>query len=152
MDDVPPRQPSDASAGVISLLLAHGVAPTRQRIQIATLLLERPQHLSAEQVLVRVRASGQHVSKATVYNTLGLLTRKGLVREVVVDPQRVVYDSNVAPHYHLYEVDTGRLEDIDPAAVSVAGLPSLPPGTVIEGVDVVVRIRSRPAEPSASGV
>lgn len=152
MSDEPSRPPRAAPEGVTSLLIAHGVAPTQQRLSIATLLLERPQHLSAEQVLLRVRAGGRPVSKATVYNTLGLFARKGLVREVVIDPQRVVYDSNVAPHHHLYEVDTGRLEDIDPAAISLASLPALPPGTVVEGVDVVVRVRSRPREPGSSGV
>ncbi len=152
MSEEPSRPPQAAPEGVISLLIAHGVAPTPQRLSIATLLLERPQHLSAEQVLLRVRAGGRRISKATVYNTLGLFARKGLVREVVIDPQRVVYDSNVAPHHHLYDVDTGRLEDINPAAITLEGLPALPPGKVVEGVDVVVRVRSRPREPGASGV
>ena len=55
------------------------------RVALAALLLERPQHLSAEQLYGRARAAGLRVSKATVYNTLGLLARLGLVREVVVD-------------------------------------------------------------------
>jgi len=130
---------------IAELLRGHGIGLTQQRIEIAGMLLERPQHLSAEQVLSQVNAAGGSVSKATVYNTLGLFAEKGLVREVIVDPSRVFYDSNTDPHHHLYEVTTGRLEDIDPALVSVARLPALPPGTVVEGVDVVVRVRG-PAE------
>ena len=68
------------------------------------------------------------------------------MREVIVDPSRVFYDSNTRPHHHLYEVTTGRLEDIDPAVVSVASLPALPPGTVVEAVEVVVRVRQPAGE------
>jgi Fur family iron response transcriptional regulator len=137
--------------GMAAALLAHGITPTRQRTEIAAILLERPQHLSAEQVLVRIRESGRRVSKATVYNTLGLFSRRGLVREVIVDPQRVFYDSNTAAHHHLYEVDTGRLLDIAPAAVSIGALPALPAGTVVEGIDVVVRVRRRGVSPDPDG-
>jgi hypothetical protein len=36
----------------------------------------------------------------------------GLVREVIVDPNRIFYDSNVGQHHHLYHMDTGTLVDI----------------------------------------
>ncbi len=137
--------------GMAAALLAHGITPTRQRLEIASILLDRPQHLSAEQVLARLQESGRQVSKATVYNTLGLFSRRGLVREVIVDPQRVFYDSNSAAHHHLYEVDTGRLLDISPAAVSIGALPALPAGTVVEGIDVVVRVRRRPGASDPAG-
>jgi len=130
---------------VAEVLHAHGIAPTQQRIDIAAVLLERPQHVSAEQLLGRVSVLGGQASKATVYNTLRLFAERGLVREVFVDPTRVVYDSNTHPHHHLYEVESGHLEDIDSSLVSVASLPDLPPDTRLEGVDVVVRVRrSRP--------
>ena len=67
-------------------LNAHGIVPTLQRLQIARVLLSRPQHLSAEQILGMVNRERGHVSKATVYNTLNLFARKGLIREVIVDP------------------------------------------------------------------
>jgi Fur family iron response transcriptional regulator len=123
------------------ILHERGIAPTRQRVDIAGILLERPQHLSAEQVLSRVSAEGGRASKATVYNTLGLFAEKGLLREVIVDPNRVFYDSNTEPHHHLYEPTSGELQDIEPTAVSVERLPELPPDTEVEAVDVVVRVR-----------
>jgi Fur family iron response transcriptional regulator len=126
---------------IAQLLHARGISPTQQRVEIAAVLLERPQHLSAEQILRQVGAGGGQVSKATVYNTLRLFAGRGLVREVVVDPSRVVYDSNTRPHHHLYDVESGSLEDIDPKLVSVAKLPDLPPDIKVEGVDVVVRVR-----------
>ena len=88
-------------------LAQHGVAPTPQRLEIAEILLERPQHLSADQILELLRQKGSRVSKATVYNTLKRFARAGLVREVLVDPSKVFYDSNTSEHHHLYDVSTG---------------------------------------------
>ena len=126
---------------VIDRLKAAGVTPTQQRVEIAQILFRQPQHLSAEQVLSEVNVQSAMVSKATVYNTLGLFAEKGLVREVIVDPTKVFYDSNIAEHHHFYNVDTGRLTDIDPTSVKVEALPQLPAGTVADGVDVIIRVR-----------
>lgn len=126
---------------VVELLKAAGINPTQQRIEIAQILFARPQHLSAEQVMTIVNSSGEVVSKATVYNTLGLFAAKGLLREVIVDPSKVFYDSNIDAHHHFFNIDTGTLTDIDPAQVTVEKLPTLPEGTVADGVDVIIRIR-----------
>lgn len=126
---------------VIERLKTAGVTPTQQRVEIAALLFARDQHMSADQVLALVNDAGSSVSKATVYNTLGLFAEKGLVREVIVDPTKVFYDSNTSNHHHFYNADTGRLTDIDPATIKIQDLPVLPSGTVAEGVDVIIRIR-----------
>ena len=60
-----------------------------------------------------------------------------------MDPNNVFYDPNTRPHHHFYNVDTGELADIDAAEVEVQGLPELPEGMVTEGVDIIVRVRSR---------
>ncbi|HET7923054.1 MAG TPA: Fur family transcriptional regulator [Gammaproteobacteria bacterium] len=124
-------------------LTAHGVIPTAQRLQIAEVMLCRPQHLSAEQILAAMKRNGVRVSKATVYNTLKLFSEKGLVREVVVDPNRMFYDSTTGPHHHFYNADTGELADIPPQDVQIARLPALPPGTREDGVEVIVRLRKQ---------
>ena len=97
--------------------------------------------MSAEDVYREVNASDQQVSKATVYNTLGLLAEKGVVREVIANPSKVFYDPNTAPHHHFYDEETGALTDIDGTDVQVVGLPPLPPGSNLQGVDVIVRVR-----------
>ena len=132
--------PLDKDA-VIALMRGHGITPTPQRLEIAQILFARPQHLSAEQVLGRVNESRVHVSKATVYNTLGLFARKGLIREVIIDPAKVFYDPTTVPHHHFYNVDTGTLMDIEADAVELKRLPELPRGTVAAGVDVIIRVR-----------
>lgn len=133
--------PPIARDDIPALLHGAGVTPTSQRVQIAAILLERTQHLSADQVLARLGESGAPVSKATVYNTLGLFAERGLVREVIVDATKVFYDSNATHHHHFYNVDDGTLTDFPPSAVVIEQLPPLPSGTLTDSVDVVVRIR-----------
>lgn len=124
-------------------LKKHGIKPTAQRLEIARLLLPDPCHLSAEQVIARLRADGSRVSKATVYNTLKLFCRHGILREIAVDPSRMFYDSMTAPHHHFYNEDTGELIDIDPSQLRIASMPSLPKGTIEQSRDLVVRVRNR---------
>lgn len=125
------------------LLRRHGINPTRQRIEIAYAILSRCEHVSADRILALANDRATETSKATVYNTLKLFVEQKLIREVIADAGRVFYDPNTAPHHHFYNVDTGELTDIDARAIEVTGLPPLPQGAVAEGVDVIVRVRSR---------
>jgi Fur family iron response transcriptional regulator len=127
----------------------YGIQPTLQRLQIARVLLVREQHVSADQVLEMVNAGGNRVSKATVYNTLGLFARKGILRQLNVDPNRVFYDTNNSRHHHFYNVDTGELSDIDSTKIPVEQLPEAPEGSVIDAVDVIIRVRQTPHKGSS---
>lgn len=126
-----------------AILEQHGIRPTSQRVKVAELLLTSPRHMTAEHILVCLRQSDGHVSKATVYNTLNLFVAEGLVREIHADPERCVYDSTMAPHHHFQNVDTGEMTDIRPEDLAFARLPELPAGTEIESVDVVIRVRRK---------
>lgn len=128
---------------IASRLASHGAKPTTQRLKLAELVFERPQHLSAEELLKAARSRGISVSKATVYNTLKLFVECGLLRELVVDRDRVYYDSTVHAHHHFYNVDTGEMIDIPQEAVSLAGMPVAPQGTEQDGVEVIIRVRNR---------
>lgn len=127
---------------VVALLRGHGIHPTAQRVLIARVLFTQCAHLSAEDVYRLVNADNRRVSKATVYNTLGLLADKGVVREVIADPTRIFYDPNTLPHHHFFDVTTGELTDISAEQIHVSGLPPLPNGAQLEGVDVIVRMRA----------
>ena len=124
------------------MLRGHGITPTHQRMEIARTLFSRCEHLSADQVLARVNQCSAETSKATVYNTLKLFVAKKLIRQVIVDPVRVFYDPNTAPHHHFYNVDSGALSDIDAGEVELSRLPALPAGMVTDGIEIIVRIRN----------
>ncbi len=128
----------------ISELLSHyGINPTVQRQDIASLLLYQDRHLSAEDILTEVNKYCVRASKATVYNTLNLFVSKGLLREVVVDPQRIYYDANTRPHYHLYNLDTKKLTDICSDDLEISLLPNLPSELELDGIDIVVKVTNK---------
>ena len=120
-----------------------GIRPTPQRVRIASLLLSAPQHLSAEQILASLRSSGARVSKATVYNTLNLFASHGLIRQLSVDGARAWFDSNVDAHYHFHDVASGALIDVPVPDVEFSRLPPPPPGTEVDGIDLVIRLRRK---------
>ncbi|WP_275096397.1 Fur family transcriptional regulator [Sedimenticola hydrogenitrophicus] len=134
---------SEHRKNIVQLLRSHGISPTVQRVKIASTMLLRPQHLSAEQVLTLTNQTGRPVSKATVYNSLGLFARKGLIRELFVDQERAFYDSSTHPHHHFYNPLTQEICDIDPESVSVNLNAQPPADTEISGIEVVVHLRPK---------
>jgi len=131
----------DPEQDIAEQLRSVGITPTQQRLQIAELLFSRQQHISADQILAMVNLRGARASKATVYNTLGLFARKGLLRELIIDPTKVFYDSNISPHHHFYNLDSGELTDISPQQMELVSLPEPPDGTRVDDVDIIIRTR-----------
>jgi Fur family iron response transcriptional regulator len=140
-----PTVPSQvlARADVERLLIDHGVKPTQQRVVVAEVLLAQPAHMSAEQIISALAATGSRISKATVYNTLKALTDSGLIRQIHLDPDRSVYDSTRATHHHFHDVESGTLWDIKPDDIVFSRLPPLPEGMEASSVEVVIRVRRR---------
>ena len=128
---------------IARVLRQNGAKPTAQRMALAEILFSQPQHVCAEDLLDNARDTGMRVSKATIYNTLNLFVRSGLLREINVDANRRYYDSTITPHHHFYNVDTGELVDIPRGSVRLADLPDWPPGTEPAGVELVVKVRQR---------
>ena len=122
---------------------ASGIGCTSQRLLVGQVLFARDQHVSADRLLAMVVAAGARVSKATVYNTLNLFADHGLVRALQLDGDYTVFDSNTAPHHHLYDERSGELCDVAVDEVAFAKLPQLPAGTELAGLDVVLRVRRR---------
>ena len=118
-----------------------GLRTTRQRLALAKLLFgPGNRHVSAEQLHGEAVEAQVRVSLATVYNTLHQFTAAGLLREVVVEPGRSYFDTNVEDHHHFYFEETGRIEDIPGHALRVLDLPEAPAGTRVARVDIVVRV------------
>jgi Fur family transcriptional regulator, iron response regulator len=127
---------------ILARLRAVGLRPTRQRLLLARLLLENGnRHVTAEQLHGEASTSDLQVSLATVYNTLHQFVEAGLLQQVVVEPGRSYFDTNMADHHHFFCEPGGLLQDIPACTVTVRGIPLPPAGTEIDRVDVVVRVR-----------
>lgn len=119
-----------------------GLRPTRQRLSLAAILFGvGDRHVSAESLHQEALAARIHVSLATVYNTLNQFKAAGLLREVAFEGDRTFFDTNTSNHFHYYLEDTDQLVDIGSTGLEVKGLPELPPGTEIDRIDIIVRLR-----------
>ena len=124
-------------------LKLYGLRPTRARTRIGMMLLDKPKHLSADQVHEKLKQKGYTISKATVYNTLNAFSECGIVSEVTIDPSRIYYDSRTTPHHHFFNIDSGQLVDIASDDMIVENIPRLPDNTQIQDLEIVVKISNK---------
>lgn len=126
----------------ITQLERHGVRPSAQRVAIAEYVLHTDSHPSADQVWQQVKARFPMVSRATVYNTLQLFVQKGLLRELALSDDAMVYDPVTAPHHHFIDESTGAIHDVPWEAVKVSKVDGLA-GFEVREYQVVMRGRKK---------
>ena len=85
---------------------------TPQRLAILEFLEGNRDHPSADDIYRKVKTGFPTMSRATVYNTLDLLCRRGEIAELTVDPQRRRYDPDTSAHHHLICRSCGLIVDI----------------------------------------
>lgn len=118
-------------------LLAAGVQPTAQRIAICRYVLCQAEHPTADQVKEWADRNFPKLSLATVYNTLNLLVRAGLLKELrFPHREKAVYDNNVSPHFHFLDEKSGELFDVSPEEVEVS--PKLKSMFQVKSVEVLL--------------
>lgn len=153
---MPRRPPPDLA--LVQRLRQAGLRPTRQRLAVAAVVLRRPCHRTAEEVVKALQSHAPNaqdatdlkaseapqaapVARATVYATLAQFARAGLLRELHTGAA-VVYDSNPSLHPHWLDVDSGQVHDLPPGVqLRVDGLEGLPPELRIEDVQLMLRVR-----------
>lgn len=128
------------TSDAIERLREHGIQPSAQRVAVAEYVLSTDEHPSADRVYARVGGRVPMLSRATVYNTLNLFVKKGLLRQLVIAEGKVVFDPHVAPHHHFVDDATGEIHDLPWDAVKV-GRVAPPKGFEVRDVQVVLRGR-----------
>ncbi len=94
-------------------LRAAGSRISSQRRAIVEYLSSCVSHPSARQIFHEVRKKQPDLSLATVYNTLGVLARMGLIKVMQFDSSDNRYEPNTAPHINLICVSCGTIEDLE---------------------------------------
>ena len=123
-------------------LRSAGLRPTRPRLALARLLFDAGhRHFTVEELHKEAIAAAIPVSLATIYNSLHQFTAAGLLREVVIAPGRLYFDTHVDEHHHFFCEATGMLQDISEKDIAVLGIPAPPVGTAISRVEVIIRLR-----------
>src|SRR5437588_10559176 len=103
----------EASLDTAALLRRHGVQVTAQRLAVLRAVSERP-HRTAAEIDAAVRAEIGAVSLQAVYDALGVLTEKGIIRRIQPAGSPARYEDRVGDnHHHLICRTCGRMVDVD---------------------------------------
>ena len=84
-----------------------GLRSTRQRDTILDVFLSTHQHVSVEELYLKVKRSNPGVGQATVYRTLKLFAEAGLAREILLHDGQTRYEHVMAGEHHDHLVCTG---------------------------------------------
>lgn len=95
---------------------------TAERKEIFHEIIEAQEHFDADSLLLRLRSKNRSISRATVYRTLDLLLKLGLVRKSCVGDRSAVYESVIgwARHGHMVCMNCGRVVEFRVAQIDEA--------------------------------
>lgn len=94
-------------------LREHGVQVTAQRMAVLRAVSARP-HCTADDVAESVRSEIGAISRQAVYDALGLLVEKGIVRRIQPAGSPARYEDRVCDnHHHLICRRCGKTVDVD---------------------------------------
>ena len=107
------------SGEIVKKLSEHGYRLTPQRMMILSAIENSDGHISAEEIYAQVAARYPQVNISTVYRTLELLKRLGLVTETDLGDGRVRYHPlGKGHHHHLVCTECGAIIDLDETVLS----------------------------------
>jgi Fe2+ or Zn2+ uptake regulation protein len=106
------KRPLDTTAIRLALEKA-GWRFTRQRAAVYDYLSAVESHPTAEEVFAAVRPRIPKLSLATVYKALEALVDSHLASKLASSDGPARYDCRSEPHYHLCDVRTGEIRDLE---------------------------------------
>ena len=104
----------ERSGDIIGKLSEKGYRLTPQRMMVLAAIEKSANHISAEEIYAQVVAKYPHVNISTVYRTMDLLKRLGMVTETDLGGGRVRYHpADKGRHHHLVCQECGAVIDLD---------------------------------------
>ncbi len=94
------------------ILKQYGISATCQRISVLLELLSRQDHPRAEDIYTGLLQAGHFLSRATVYNTLNLFSRHGLLKALHIETESLRYDVEMDEHSHFLCEGCGRIFNV----------------------------------------
>jgi Fur family peroxide stress response transcriptional regulator len=104
-------RPQEIEQELIASLREKGYKLTPQRLEIIKLLSQDKSHPGAVDILEKVRQKAPKISMSTVYYTLDMLKKEGLIRELEFYEKDNRYDITVSDHINLICRKCGKIED-----------------------------------------
>jgi Fur family iron response transcriptional regulator len=121
-------------------LRQNSLRPTKQRVIIANYLFDGVnKHVTAETLSNKLLKMKAEISLATIYNTLHDFYEKGLLKKLMINSERIYFDTNTEHHHHFYSKKDQKLIDIN-VDMKVSGLPNPPKNKKINKIEVLVHL------------
>ena len=129
----------------IEKLRSSGLRPTKQRIEICELLFNRKKtfHFTINDIFkILQKESSKKISLATIYNTVGSFKKKGYLKEISVNKDKIYFDTNTSDHHHFLDINTNELIDLKNEDVHNIKIKKRIPGKKINSIEVLVKIEN----------
>ncbi|WP_283388474.1 Fur family transcriptional regulator [Barnesiella viscericola] len=94
-------------------LRRYNIKPSVQRMAVLDYLMTHHTHPTADTIFNALYPSIPTLSKATVYNTLNLLTEQGVIQMITIDEKNARFDARETPHLHFRCTECGEIFDFD---------------------------------------
>lgn len=114
--------PPEIREKILTYMESNGMRITSQRKTIIEAAFSTTDHYTAEDLLERARQVDRSVSRATIYRTLPVLVKTGLLRELDLGKDQMYYDPNYATHpnhNHLICLDCGKIVEFEDHCLDV---------------------------------
>ncbi len=99
--------------GFTRFLIEGKFRKTPERYAILRKALEMNSHFEVDALHIALENDGYHVSRATVYNTVELLNKAGILRKNVFGQNSAIYEVNRDNHIHLVCRQCGKVREIE---------------------------------------
>lgn len=86
---------------------------TPQRMAVYAVLRETRRHPNVEMIYQKLKPTYPAMSLATVYKTVDVLNKVGLIQELNVGEGGLRYDAMTKPHPHVYCEKCGKVADVE---------------------------------------
>ncbi len=102
---------------LMAMLHENGYKITPQRMTVCEIILSSKSHPTAERIYEEVKREHPTISLATVYQTLHLLTKLGVIQELGFSDKVTRYEPNVSPHINVICQKCGEIYDYEAKSV-----------------------------------
>ena len=85
---------------------------TKQRKLILDIIMSSTEHMTAEEIYMKAKQIQPSIAIGTVYRNLGLMTKAGEIRRVVMPNVPDKFDKTLLPHEHIICQKCNKISDM----------------------------------------
>ena len=127
----------------IDKLRNSGLRPTKQKLQICEVLFntDKTFHFTINNLAEKIKNQlNNKISLATIYNTVHAFEKKGYLKQIPINSSEAYFDTNITDHHHFYDLNEGKLIDLENSDVGPINILKKINGKKIKSVEVLVKL------------